>query len=186
MIEGGMGGYLARESELWDDIKLTIDGDQVEAKYRTIGLESGWAFYLPVEKYGAMSCSEEPEGWAPAREMAFTLSVAGKTASTDLYVQYLPTASVACEDCPGTEADLNQVDPSWKITGTNIYYTEARFTPQPPCGGPSQGIALTKGKPFEDEIIFQIPLSILTDQCTYAVTLTDPCGRSELLGFFTK
>jgi hypothetical protein len=186
MIEGGMGGYLARESDLWDDIKLSIDGELVESKYRTIGLESGWAFNLPVEKYGAMSCSEEPEGWAPAREMKFTLSVAGKTASTELFVQYLPTMSFNCEECPGTEAELNPVDPSWKITGTNIYSTEARFIPQAPCGGPSQGIVLSKGAPFEDDIVFQIPLSLLTDQCTYAVMLADPCGRSELLGFFSK
>lgn len=185
MIEGGMKGYFSRESELWDDISLTIDGAPVAIKDRTIGLESGWAFFLPVEDYGEVSCSDEPEGWAPARKMNFTISVAGKSASIELYVQYLPAMSVGCEDCPGTTAELNPSNPVWKLTGNNIYFSEARFIPQPPCQGSDQGVLLNKAT-FADEVTFQIPLAILTSPCEYAVVLTDHCDRSELIGFFTK
>lgn len=186
MIDGGLRGYFARESELWNQIVLTIDGKTVPSKYRVVGMESGRAFFLPVEEYGDMSCSDEPDGWAPARKMNFTISVAGKSASTDLYVQYLPAMSVGCHTCPGSTPDLNPVDPSWKIKGSNIYFTEARFTPMPPCGGASQGVNLFKNKKFEDEISFQIPLAMLADGCSYSVTLGDPCGRSQFVGVFSK
>lgn len=185
MIAGGMKGYFSRESDLWDDIKLSIDGKPVGAKFRTIGLESGWAFFLPIDEYGALSCSTEPEGWAPARKMNFTLSVGGKSASTELYVQYLPTMSAGCQDCPGTTDQLNPVTPVWKITGQNIYYTEARFVPQSPCEGSSQGVSLVKDT-FADEVVFQIPLALLTSQCQYGVYFADDCGRSQLMGFFTR
>lgn len=65
MIDGGLRGYFAQESELWDKVELTIDGKTVPTKYRKIGLEYGRAFFLPVEEYGDYSCSEEPEGWRP-------------------------------------------------------------------------------------------------------------------------
>lgn len=184
MIEGGMNGYYSRESTLWNEINLHIDGGLVDAKYRTIGLESGWAFFLPVDEYGGMSCSDEPEGWAPARKMNFTISVAGKSASKELWVQYLPETNASCEDCPGTTAQLGPAG-TWKIKGKNIYFTEARFTPQAPCGGSSQGIVLNKD-PFDDEFEFQIPLAMLTSSCQYSVTLNDPCDRSQFIGFFTK
>lgn len=185
MIDGGMKGYFARESDLWNQTKLTIDGSLVDIKFRTIGLESGWAFFLPVEDYGEVSCSDEPDGWAPARKMNFTLSVANKSASIELYVQYLPSMNVDCQNCPGTTAQLNPADPSWKITGKNIYYSEARFVPMSPCGGSDQGVLLNK-ETFDNEFTFQIPLAILTSSCQYGVYLTDHCDRSELIGFFTK
>lgn len=185
MIEGGMKGYYSRESELWDETKLFIDGVQVQIKDRTIGLESGWAFFLPVDDYGAMSCSDEPDGWAPARKMTFKLSVADKSVSTELWVQYLPQMNAACQDCPGSTAQLNPAKQSWKITGKNIYYSQARFAPQPPCGGSSQAVTLNKDM-FDDEFEFTIPLSILSDGCTYSVILSDECDRTELIGFFTR
>jgi len=185
MIEGGMLGFHSRESELWNDITLYVNGAQVGTKYRTVGLESGWAFYLPAEKYGEMNCSEDPNGWA-AREMEFKLSVGGKSVSRNLFVQYLPEQFAACEDCPATESGLNPVDPIWKITGTNIYYTELRFVPVQPCGGTSQGVLLNKGKTFDDEVTAQIPLSILAPGCSYSVFLVDPCNNSSLIGYFTR
>ena len=186
MIAGGMLGFKSRESELWKDIKLYIAGDLTAAKYRTVGMESGWVFYLPAEKYGIVgNCSEEPDGWA-AREMTFTLSVGGKSVSNDLYVQYLPDMSVSCEDCPTKTADLNPADPKWELSGKNIWFTEVRFNPAPPCGGPSQGMALNKGKIFADEIIFQVPLAMLEGGCTYSVFLSDECDRSELIGSFSR
>jgi len=185
MIEGGMMGYLSRESDLWNDIALYIDGSLVPAKYRTIGQESGWAFYLDVEEYGEMNCSQDPDGWA-ARKMRFTLTVGGKSASNDLFVQYLPEQNAACADCPTAESALNPVDPSWKITGKNMYYTELRFVPAPPCGGASQGVSLFKDKTFDDEISVQIPLSILAAGCSYNVYLVDPCENSTFIGFFAR
>ncbi|HEY5749749.1 MAG TPA: hypothetical protein VIU12_26955 [Chryseolinea sp.] len=184
MIAGGMLGYRSRESELWDDITLHINGSQTAAKYRTIGLESGWAFYLPTKDYGEINCSEDPNGWA-AREMRFTLSVAGKSVSNDLFVQYLPEQSASCQDCPTTESALNPVDPKWIITGTNMYYSELRFVPTQPCGGSSQGVTLNK-ETFDDEITVQIPLSILEPGCSYNVFLVDPCQNSNLIGFFAR
>lgn len=186
MIDGGLRGYFAQESELWDKVELTIDGKTVPTKYRKIGLEYGRAFFLPVEEYGDYSCSEEPEGWAPARKMKFRISVAGKSASTELWVQFLPPMTVSCDDCPGSVVDLNLYDPTWKVSGSNIYLTEARFTPLPPCGGASQGVTLARNKKFEDKIIFTIPLAILADGCSYSVNLGDNCGRSVLLGTFSN
>lgn len=184
MIEGGMKGYYARESGLWYDITLYIDGTPIEAKYRTIGLESGWAFYLSAVEYGEMNCSTEPDGWA-AREMQFALTVAGKGVSKYLFVQYLPEQSVYCADCPATESKLNP-DKTWRITGTNIYYTEIRFVPQTENCGTSQVMSLSKGKTFDDEITVQLPLSVLIDECVYSVFLVDPCNNSILIGDFTR
>jgi len=184
MLEGGMNGYYSKESELWGDTKVSIDGAIINSKYRTIGLESGWAFYLPVEEYGAMSCSSEPEGWAPARKMNFAISVAGKSASTELWVQYLPVANASCEDCPGTVAQLGPAG-TWKIIGKDIYFTEVRFSPQAPCGGPSQGMLLNKDE-FDDEFEFQVPLAMLTIGCSYSVSLADPCDRTLFLGYFSR
>lgn len=185
MLDAGMHGWDARESDLWDDIKISIDGNDIETKYRTIGLESGFAFYLDADTYGEMNCSDEPDGWAPARKMNFTISVGGKSASKELYVQYLPAMNASCDECPASTEALNSLDPVWKITGSNIYYTEARFTPIAPCSGPSQGVLLTKDT-FADEFTFTIPLSILADGCSYSVTLADPCGRAELIGSFSR
>lgn len=186
MIRGGMLGFYSRESELWDDIKLSIDGDPIEIKHRTIGVESGWAFYLPAEKYAiTTNCSEEPDGWA-ARKMKFTFSVGDKSASNDLYVQYVPQSNASCKDCPATTAGLNSADSKWVIRGKNIWYTEVRFNPQQPCGGSSQGVSLNKSKMFDDEVTFQVPLSILAPGCTYTVVLTDQCDRGESLGSFTR
>lgn len=185
MLDAGMHGWDARESELWDDITISIDGDPIEAKYRTIGLESGFAFYLDAKKYGEMSCSDEPEGWAPARKMNFEVSVGGKSVSKELYVQYLPQSDVSCDICPNTTELLNSQDPVWKIIGSNIYYTEARFTPKGSCAGASQSITLLKDM-FDDEFTFAIPLSILAEGCSYDVSLLDPCGRGEYIGSFSR
>lgn len=186
MIDGGLRGYYAQESDLWDQIVLTIDGKTVPNKFRVVGLESGRAFYLPVDEYGDYSCSDEPEGWAPARKMTFTLSVAGKSVSTDLYVQYLPPMTAGCYECPASTQELNLNNPRWTIKGSNIYFTEARFTPLAPCSGGSQGVTLSKNKPFDDEVSFQVPLAILADGCSYSVTLGDDCERSQLIGVFSK
>lgn len=180
MIDAGLLGDNPRQSPNWDKLRLSIDGTNIPIKYRTIGLESGFAFFLPVSEFGQVNCSTEPDDWA-AREMEFRLSIVGtnKYAQRDLYVQYYPLQSATCHECPGTVSKSAGGDPVWKITGKNMSYNEARFV-SVNCGEPSQGTSVTAGL-WTDNLQFTIPLSILTAGCTYSVMLQDEC-RSVYIG----
>ena len=166
-------------SEYWDDVRLSVDGKNIPIKFRSVGLESGWAFILPVKDYADMNCSEEPDGWG-AREMDFKFYIQGteKSASRKLFVKYLPDQGASCFSCPISVSLASDETPEWVIHGKNMYYSEARFTPTA-CSGPSQGMAIAAGQ-WTDEIKFDIPLSILAAGCTYSVTLTNQCDTTYL------
>lgn len=176
MIGGGLLATPPNSSKYWDDIRLSINGANMPIKFRTIGLESGWAFYLSADQFGEMNCSEEPDGMA-AREMEFKFFLEGtdKSASRMLYVQYLPSMIASCKECPSPLNKAAGGNPEWVVTGQNMYYTEVRFSPVSPCTGATQGMAITSD-PWTEEIRFEIPLSILTENCGYGVFLANECG----------
>jgi hypothetical protein len=181
MLAGGLLATPVNGSEYWDNVRLSINGKDIPIKYRSIGIDAGWAFFLPVDEYAEMNCSDEPDGWG-AREMDFKFRIEGttKSATRKLYVQYLPAQTASCDLCPSPISKSNGGNAEWKIKGTNMYFTEVSFTPNPPCSGSSQsmGIAL---EPWTDEIIFTVPLSLLAIDCGYSVHLKNECG-SEYIG----
>ena len=181
MLDGGLLSTPVKGSEYWDNVKLSINGKNIAIKHRSIGLESGWAFYLPIDEYAEMNCSEDPDGWG-AREMEFKFYIEGtqKSASRMLYVQYLPVHSVSCEDCPSPLSKLAGGNPEWVVRGKNMYYTTVSFSPLGSCSGSSQEMDIVL-VPWTDEIRFTIPLSILTADCAYSVHLTNEC-ETVLIG----
>jgi hypothetical protein len=184
MINGGLLATPKGESKLWDKLSLTVGGKPVPIKFRTVGLESGWSCFLPVEDFGEINCSEDPDGWG-ARQLPFTFHIQGtsKSASKDLYVQYLPTPSHGCSGCPTTIYRSALEVQKWRIKGKHMYVTEVEFSPVS-CEGPAQSKQLNKST-FDDEFEFEIPLSILADFCQYGVTLVSPCGERYYLGGLT-
>jgi len=179
MLRGGLLATGPNGSEYWDDVRLSIDGKNIPIKFRSAGLESGWAFLLPVSDYADMNCSDEPDGWG-AREMEFKFSIqgTGKSASRKLFVTYLPDRAASCSTCASSVSLASDETPEWVIHGLNMYYSEARFFPAA-CGGPSQGMAIASGL-WTDEIRFEIPLSILSAGCAYNVYLTNQCDTTYL------
>lgn len=180
LIDAGLRGANQLQSPYWNDLRLSINDKSVPFKYRTIGGESGLAFYLPVSEYAETNCTTEPDDWG-AREMKFTLSIrnTNKSASRNLYVQYYPEQASSCAICPANLSKSEGGNPFWRITGKNMSYNEAIFTPIA-CSGTPQGVTITAGA-WVDELQFSIPLSILSIGCTYAVTLSDGC-KSVLIG----
>jgi hypothetical protein len=174
MLRGGLLATGPNGSEYWDDVRLSINGANIPIKFRSVGLESGWAFLLPVKDYADMNCTEEPDGWG-AREMDFKFYIQGteKSASRKLYVKYLPDQGASCFSCPVSVSLAQGGTPEWVIHGKNMNYSEARFYPKV-CGGPSQGMSIAAGQ-WTDEIKFEIPLSILAAGCKYDVALTNVC-----------
>jgi hypothetical protein len=179
MLRGGLLATGPNGSEYWDDVRLSIDGKNIPIKFRSIGLESGWAFFLPVKDFAEMNCSEEPDGWG-AREMDFKFYIQGteKSASRKLFVKYLPAQGASCFSCPVSVSLSSGETPEWVIHGLNMNYSEARFSPTV-CGGPSQGMSIAAGE-WTDEIKFEIPLSILAAGCTYNVALTNVCDTLSI------
>jgi hypothetical protein len=180
MISGGLIATPPKTTKYWDKVRLSINGDNMPIKFRTIGLESGWAFYLSVEEFAEVNCSEEPDGWG-AREMEFMFSIDGtdKSASRMLYVQYLPAQVTSCDVCPSPLSKIAGGNPEWIIRGQNMNWTEVRFSPIEPCSGASQGMSIT-GTPWTDEIKFTVPLSILTGTCAYTVHLANSCQTTYI------
>ena len=174
MLRGGLLATGPNGSEYWDDVRLSVNGKNTPIKFRSVGLESGWAFFLPVEEYAEMNCSEEPDGWG-AREMDFKFHIQGteKSASRKLFVKYLPDQGASCFSCPLSVSLASGETLEWVIHGLNMNYSEARFYPMA-CPGPSQGISIAAGK-WTEEIKFEIPLSILAAGCKYDVALTNVC-----------
>ena len=175
MLNGGLLATPVNGSEYWDDVRLSINGTDIPIKYRTVGMDAGWSFFLPVKDYAEINCSQEPDGWA-AREMDFKFYIQGtsKSATRKLFVQYLPAQTTSCDVCPSPISKSAGGNTQWKIKGNNMYYTEVRFTPYAPCAGSSQGMAIVH-EPWTDEITFAVPLSLLTVDCGYAVHLTNEC-----------
>lgn len=181
MLSGGLMATSPNSSKYWDKLRLSIDGTNIAIKYRSIGLEHGWSFYLPVEDFGEINCSEEPDGWG-AREMEFKFYIEGtdKSVSRMLYVKYFPASTASCDLCPSPLSKLAGGNPEWVIKGQNMNYSEVRFSPLNPCGGSSQGMAITADA-WTDEIRFTVPLSILSGNCGYGVHLTNEC-QSTFIG----
>jgi hypothetical protein len=179
MLRGGLIATGPNDSEYWDDVRLSVDGKNIPIKFRSVGLESGWAFLLPVKDYADINCSEEPDGWG-AREMEFKFSIqgTGKSASRKLFVTYLPDRAASCFSCQPTVSLALGETPEWVIHGLNMSYSEARFFPATCCGA-SQGMGITAGQ-WTDEIKFEIPLSILAAGCAYNVYLTNLCDTTYL------
>ncbi len=180
MISAGLLGEAPRQNPDWEKLKLLINGVNMPYKFRSIGLESGFAFYLPVSEYAVINCTEEPEGWG-ARLMEFKLKIEGtdKFSKRDLYVKYYPEQVASCSECQ-TTVSKSSSGVVWKITGKYMSYTEARFSPYEPCTGPSQGVAITASL-WTDALQFTIPTSILQANCSYSVSLHDEC-RSVVIG----
>jgi hypothetical protein len=176
MISAGLLGEAPRENPDWEKLRLFVNGGNMPYKFRSIGLESGFAFYLPVEEFAEINCTEEPEGWG-ARQMEFKLTIDGtdKFQKRDLWVKYYPEQVASCSDCPTPLSKDAGGNPVWKITGKYMSYTEARFTPYAPCTGASQGVAINASL-WTDQLQFAVPLSILAEGCAYSVTLHDECG----------
>jgi hypothetical protein len=181
MMSGGLMGTKGPASPLWSKVRLSIAGKNMPIKRRTIGLESGWAFYLDAKEFGEIHCEEGEDGWN-ARELPFTFSIEGtdKSATRNMRVEYLPTPSTSCVDCPNIISKSLGGNPVWKISGKDMFFKEARFSPSN-CGGTSQSIAISGGV-FTDEIQVSIPLSIMAAGCSYGVTLVDHCDGTRYMG----
>lgn len=173
LISGGINGYYARESAYWNQVQLSIDGISVPIKYRTIGLESGWAGYLPASVFASYSCGTQLEGWT-AREVAVTFSIegTGKSATRMLYLQKLPERGASCTTCG---------EGLWTVEGSYVrYYPKVFFTPIN-CDEAEQHI---DAFPINDhKVQFEIPLAILTPTCSYMVQMGDLCGARAIIGY---
>jgi hypothetical protein len=175
MISGGLLGDNPKQNPDWTKLKLLVNGANMPYKFRSIGLESGFAFFLPVETYAEINCTEEPEGWG-ARLMEFKLAIDGtdKFSKRDLWVKYYPEQVATCTECATSVSKSGGSSALWKITGRYMSYTEARFAPVEPCTGASQGVAINASL-WTNQLQFTVPTSILTEGCAYAVTLHDEC-----------
>ena len=180
MLRGGLLATGPNDSEYWDKLRLSVDGQSVPIKFRSIALESGWAFFLPVKDFASRSCSDEPDGWA-AKEMDFTFHILGtsKKASRKLFVQHWPEVIAQCHDCPTTISVSNPIPQYWKIRGKNMSYSEVRFAPINATNTASQSIAVPSS-PWAEEIEFQIPISILTADYQFSVSLVNECFATSL------
>jgi hypothetical protein len=180
MLNGGLLATGPKDSEYWDDLRLSVDGKSIPIKFRSIGLESGWAFLLPPEEFASPDCSDEPDGWR-AREMTFTFHIQGtdKKASRKLFVQNWPQVNASCYTCPPNISLSNPLPQHWVIRGKNMSFSGARFVPVNATTTAAQSISVTSSA-WTNEIAFEIPLSILTADYQYSVYLTNKCDTTSV------
>jgi hypothetical protein len=189
LLGGGLQGNYADESPYWNKLRLSIDGKPVPIKYRKIFNSTyGWAMFLPVSDFGEVNCAEGENGWNE-RPMTFKFYIEGTEIfdERDLNVQYLPDrveiTKVEGATSVSKSATLN---PEWHVEGENMYYDRVRFVPQGGCGGNVTVVAnVSPSAGFKNELLFGIPLVLLSENCTYAVGLIDPCDEGKIIGAVT-
>jgi hypothetical protein len=189
LLGGGLQGGYAKESPYWNKLRLSIDGISVPIKYRKISNSKyGWAMSLPVSEFGKIECGEGENGWND-RAMTFKFFIEGTDISDEreLFVQYLPeVVEVTNVEGQTTVSKTGTLNPEWHVTGVDMYYDRVKFTPVSGCGGNiTAEINVSPSVGFKNELMFGIPLSLLSATCSYTVSLIDPCDHQKIIGSIT-
>jgi hypothetical protein len=189
LLGGGLQGGYADESPYWNKLRLSVDGKAVPIKYRKVSNSTyGWALILPTSEFGEVNCDDGELGWNE-RLMTFKFFIEGTDISDErkLNVQYLPDdVAVTNVEGPTSVSKSATLNPEWHVDGIDMYYDKVRFVPQGGCGGNvSHEVSVSPSVGFKTELFFGIPLVLLTEGCTYAVVLKDPCDGGKSIGSIT-
>lgn len=184
MIAGYLLGSAPRSSPYWDKLRLSVNGQNVPFKWRTIALKTGPAFILPPDEFKDKSCPLELDGYPNARKVTFRLYIDGtdKDSKIDLYIQKVPTATANCNLCKSTLKKTLGETIVWEIKGKNMDFSKVRFAPANPVCGPPQDMGITGSAEF---LTIDIPNSILAVDCQYTVFLIDHCDNPLPIGSLT-
>jgi hypothetical protein len=182
VILTGRLGSNTTASPNYSKLRLSVAGVTVPFKWRSVNLNTGLAFVLPIEQFSVMDCPLGEDNYSNARKVKFRLFLEGtnKFAETDLYIQKIPNPTANCFDCPTKVKKSLGENLVWTIKGKYMTYSKVRFSPQTPANcGTTQHVS-TSGS--SEELKFTIPISILSIGCAYNVSLIDHCENALFIG----
>lgn len=182
IIAANLLGSAPKSSPYWNKLRLSVDGQHVPFKWRTINLNTGAAFILPAEDFRVSDCPLALDGYPNARKVKFKFYIqdTDKESAIDLYIQKVPTATAGCSNCKSTLNKTMGEKVTWKIEGQNMsLFTKARYSPANESCGPPQDVAISGS---EELINFEMPSSILAAGCQYTVFLVDHCDGVTPIG----
>jgi hypothetical protein len=183
----GAGERHPKEAGVYDKLRLDIDGIPVPMKWRKItSSKQGYGIYLPAEEFSEIRCDEGANGWND-RAMNFRFSVQNTDIenSRTLYVTYLPENSLISATGPSQASKLAGGNPSWTVTGDDMYYSHALFVPS--CGGGATNaeVEIANAGVVKSEYQVAIPLSLLVENCSYTIYLKTICDETKVIGSVT-
>ncbi len=182
LLTAGVLGLHQKESPWHDKLRLSVNGEVVPFKFRSIAKQYGPAFVLLPEIFSDVSCPMGIDGYDNARKATFRFYFNGtmKEASRELYIAKLKKATFACHDCESTVSKTNDETVVWEIRGSYMMFQSGVISPTSPTGcGSTQEFEIV---PNAELIKFSIPTAILTVDCSYSIFLTNHCGHNTPIG----
>jgi hypothetical protein len=180
----GAGEAHPKQAGVYDKLRLHVDGVNVPMKRRKISQSvNGFGIYLPSSEFSEVNCEDGANGWGD-RAMEFKFSVDGTDIENTrtLYVTYLPEYSVLTAQGDEEVSKLAGGNPFWTVTGDDMYYSHAVFYPT--CGGGATNAEVEIASPgtLNSSYQFNIPLSLMVENCVYHIYLKTPCDETKLIG----
>ena len=168
-------------------MKLTVDGISVPIVPRK-GISGctggGFTFILDPNTFGEVKCTPIDPYWGgTGKKRSFKLSIDGVTMhqyARERFVFSLPRPEVTAATGPASVSKLAGGNPTWTVTGRNMYYNKVRFL-STGCG-PTVETQTTCGNSFCKDLSFSIPLILLNENCTYNIWLVSDCGATKNIG----
>lgn len=184
----GATGWHATVNNYHKNVKLRIGNDDVSFSWENItsgcGIAGGAKVNLDVAKYAERKCPTDPgwnNGWRP---LTFTAYVPGtnRMVSKDILVNWQPTDRFYNFSGPQVVSKSGGFPiAQWTVNGRNMFYEKARFTSLN-CNVTPQEMTISSGNGFYNTITFDIPLSVLSANCSYNVSLVTRCGDVQGVG----
>jgi hypothetical protein len=186
-LEGASGWY-ATVNNAHKNVKLRVGNDDVPFTWENFtsgcGLAGGAKVNLDVNKYAERKCPGDPgwnNGW---RSLTFTAYVPGtnRMVAKNILVTWQPTDRFYNFSGPTTVSkSAGGPFQQWTINGRNMFFEKVRFTSLN-CNVTPQEMTISSGNGFYNSITFDIPLSVLSADCTYNVSLITRCGDVQGVG----
>jgi hypothetical protein len=186
VMGAGIRGLYAQESGYNNQLKLSVNGTQVNYILRSIGPTCGGiAFSLDPAIFADINnCTVLPGSLGePCRKMTFTLSINGtnKSVSEEYFVRNHP-AIVISQVIGNNNISISAGgNPYLDVKGKNMYFTDIKWS--------STGeLPITTAPPpgtFMSEMRLFIPLSLLLPGKTYAITGISQCNQQTTIGYIT-
>lgn len=186
-LEGATGWY-ATVDNYHKNVKLRIGNDDVPFNWESFtsscGIAGGAKINLDVAKYAERKCPGDPgwnNGW---RLLPFTAYVPGtnRMVTKDILVNWQPTDRYYNFSGPTTVSkSAGGPIQQWTINGRNMFFEKVRFASLN-CNVTPQEMTISSGNGFYNTITFDIPLSVLSANCMYNVSLITRCGDVQGVG----
>lgn len=183
VLQAGIQGLYAHESGYMDQLSLSVNGNPVNYKWRTINtICSGMGLSLDPLIYSDLNnCNVLPGSLGePCRKMTFTLKInnTNKSHSQEYFVMNHPTIKITNVNAPQNISISAGGNPYVSVTGKNMFFTQIRWSalnlPSFTVASPTLNLA--------DQMQLFIPLSQMQPNTSYSITGISQCGKETTIG----